>query len=208
MSYTGGWRPHIESALCLDLRRMFKRGALRASCAVSGGWQWTNADGDRVGSVSYQATLGENDGTLTLNYSHRNRSSERQAVTCRIELETVLCHYGGRRWYFRCPYTHRRALKLYKWPCIDLFCHREAIRPQPTYTCQRVGGLDRINAQRWALRRKLGDQYSDLLSEPVKPKWMRLRTFQRYLARDAELDAREGRYLTSLLGRLGVEIAG
>lgn len=186
---------------------MFRLGALRASSDGSGGWQWTNADGDQVGSVSYRATLGADSGTLILNYTHGS-SRDGKVVTCHIGLETALCHYGGRRWYFRCPYTYRRALKLYKWPGIDMFCHREAIRPQPTYACQRVSGLDRINAQRWALRRKLGDQYSDLFSELVKPKWMRVRTFQQYLDRDAELDAWEGRYLASLMGRLGLEIAG
>ncbi|HKT32835.1 MAG TPA: hypothetical protein VJS89_10175 [Gammaproteobacteria bacterium] len=207
MSYTGGWRPSIESALCLDLRRMFKRGALRASCEASGGWQWTNSDGDQMGGVSYRATLGADNGTLILNYAHGG-TQEPKAVTCRIGLETALCHYGGRRWYFRCPYTHRRALKLYKWPGIDLFCHREAIRPRPTYACQRVGGSDRIMAQRWALRRKLGDEYSDLFDEPTKPKWMRWRTFQRYLDRDAELDAREWPYIGRLMDRLDVGTGG
>lgn len=196
MSYTGGWRPHLESAVCLDLLRMFEQGALRAASVTFGGWHWTR-DGEETASIAYRGALQEADGELTLSYS---TGSERKAVTCRIELETVPCHYGRRRWYFLCPYTHRRALKLYKWPGIDLFCHREAIRPQPTYTCQRVGGSDRIMAQRWALRRKLHDQYSDLFSEPVKPKWMRWITFQRYLDRDAELDAREWPYIARLLG--------
>jgi len=59
--------------------------------------------------------------------------------------------------------------------------------------------------RRWALRRKLGDNFSDLFGEPFKPKWMRWRTFNRYAARDAELANREwGYYMGHLLGRLGV----
>lgn len=82
--------------------------------------------------------------------------------------------------------------------------HTGARKPKPTYASQRESGGDRIIAQRWALRRKIGDDFSDLFGEPFKPKWMRWRTFQRYLDRDSELEARESRYLFGLLGRFGV----
>jgi hypothetical protein len=62
-------------------------------------------------------------------------------------------------------------------------------------------------AQRWALRRRLGDDFSDLFGEPCKPKWMRRRTFRQYVARDADLADREDRYtsghLLRLLARIG-----
>lgn len=86
-----------------------------------------------------------------------------------------------------CPYTQRRVLKLYKFGAIEKFCSRTAIRPLPIYASQRTSGASRIINQRWALRRKLGDTFSDLFSEPCKPKWMRWRTFERYAARDAAL---------------------
>jgi hypothetical protein len=199
VSYSGGWRPHIESALYLDLRMMLRRSYVWPGCDRSGGLHWTNADGEQVSSIGYHARLSDDEGELTLTYAEGDKPIE-----CHIWLVTVPCHYGGRRWYMRCPYTGRRALKLYKWPGIDWFCHREAIKPKPTYACQRVGGLERVNAQRWALRRKIGDTFSDLCGEPMKPKWMRWRTFQRYLDRDSELEAREGGYLFGLLGRFGV----
>ena len=203
MTYWGGWRPHLESALCLNLPRLLRTSAIWPGCNVSGALHWTNGDGDEVGSIGYHARLGRDEGELTLHYAD-GTGDERKAIECHVWLVTRPCHYGGRRWYFVCPYTGRRALKLYKWPGIDRFCHRDAIKPKPTYASQRVNGLDRINAQRWALRRKLGDEYSTLFDEPVKPKWMRWRTFQRYLDRDAQLEAREGRYLFGLLDRCGV----
>ena len=123
-------------------------------------------------------------------------------MTCVIRLSSMPLHYGGLRWYMHCPYTCRRALKLYKFSGIDYFCHRTAIRPLPTYASQRVSRCDRIMAQRWAIRRKLGDDFGDLFSEPMKPKWMRLHTFERYTARDAELAAREAVYMDRLLGRM------
>jgi hypothetical protein len=131
--------------------------------------------------------------------------AERKDVQCVIPLRSAPLNYGGRRWYFLCPYTGRRALKLYKWSAIERFCHRTAIRPPPTYACQRVGGHDHINGQRWALRRRLGDSCSDLFGEPIKLKRMRWRTFQKYLDREAELDERDAVvYLFRLFRRLGV----
>lgn len=202
MSYPGGWRPHIEAALCLNLRRMFECGALRAGCETSGGWRWT-CDGKETASIGYRATLAADAGTLTLTYTD-GTGDERDDVTCTVPLVTLPRHYGGRIWYFVCPATGRRARKLYKWPRIDGFCHREAVRPKPTYACQRVGGGERINAQRWALRRKLGDNFTTLFDEPWKPKRMRWRTFERFAARDEELAARDGIYMARMLGRLGV----
>ncbi|HLI17850.1 MAG TPA: hypothetical protein VKV22_06230 [Rhodanobacteraceae bacterium] len=199
----GGWHPHIESALCLDVRKMFRTRAIWPGCDKSGSWVWTDSNGEQVSAIGYRATLGDASGTLTLDYT-QGTGEDRKAITCTIALESLPCHYGGRRWFARCPYTHRRAWKLYKWAAIEWFCCRDAITPKPTYASQRAGGLDRINSQRWALRRKLGDEYSTLFDEPVKPKWMRWRTFQRYLDRDARFEARESGYLFSLLGRLGV----
>lgn len=205
MSYRGGWRPHIESALCLDLRRLQAIGAVKPNHALAGSLSWPDGDGGELGSMGYAAKLGETDGTLTLGYA-TGKGDERQEITCRIELDTTPIHYGGRRWYFRCPYSHRRALKLYKWPRIDLFCHRDAIRPRPTYASQRVGSCNRIVAQRWAIRRKLDDAFSDLFGEPFKPNGMHWRTFERYLERDNELAERENAYLARWMLRLGLSI--
>ncbi len=204
MSYPGGWRPHIESALNLDLRRMFELGALRVGSDTAGTWQWTR-DGAAVSSVGYHATLGEGSGSVTLTYSSGD-DAERQSIACTLRLVTLPRHYGGRIWYFVCPYTGKRARKLYKWARIDWFCHRAAIKPKPTYACQRVGGSDRITAQRWALRRKMGDDFSDLFGDPYKPKWMRWRTFERHAARDAELAERDSSKFARILSRLGINV--
>ena len=62
-----GWRPRIESALCLNLAALFKRGALKPGYTTSGSWQWTQ-DGERIASIGYSATLGDADGELRLHY--------------------------------------------------------------------------------------------------------------------------------------------
>lgn len=91
---------------------------------------------------------------------------------------------------------------LYKFSGIAKFCHRDAIRPKPTYASQRVSGIARAQAQRWAIRRKLGDECTGLMDEPMKPKWMRWATFERYAKRDAELAEIEDGYLSPYLYRL------
>lgn len=204
MSYRGGWRPHIESALCLSLGKIMADGLLVPGCIKSGTLRWNVVDtGEEVASLGYRAEMAEASGALTLNYTHTNRAGVREPVECVIRLESEPCRYGGRRWYFFCPCTGKRALKLYKWNGIDKFCHRDAVRPKPTYSIQRTSGSDRINQQRWAIRHKIGDRFSDLFGEPVKPKWMRWRTFEQHARRDAELVASELPYFSRFLGRLG-----
>ncbi len=195
-----GWRPHIESALCLSVGSLFKAGALLAGATTSGSWQWSR-DGKQVASIGYSASLTAESGDLRLSYTWKP-DGKPQDVTCTIRLSSLPLQYGGRRWYMHCPYTQRRVLKLYKFGAIEQFCSRTAIRPRPTYASQRTSGSDRIMAQRWAIRRKIGDTFSDLFGEPYKPKWMRWRTFERYAERDAELAERESGYLLRLIGRL------
>ncbi|MBB6243094.1 hypothetical protein [Rhodanobacter sp. MP1X3] len=200
MSGAGGWRPHIESALSLNVGSLFKAGALHAGAMTSGSWQWSR-DGEQVASIGYCATLSAESGELRLSYTWKP-DGEPQDVTCTIRLSSLPLEYGGRRWYMHCPYTQRRVLKLYKFGSIKQFCSRTAIRPLPTYASQRVGGTDRIFAQRWALRRRMGDDFSDLFGEPFKPKGMHWSAFRRYADRDAELERREGGYLQRLLNRM------
>ena len=99
-------------------------------------------------------------------------------------------------------------MKLYKFAGVEQFCCRTPIRPLPTYASQRTSGSDRIMAQRWAIRRMLGDKFSDLFGKPFKPKWMRWRTFERYAARDAELAERENVYWYRFLGRVTAKTGG
>ncbi len=184
-----GWRPHIESALTLDVRRLAGMGILREGARGSLTW---SRDGTAHASLGYAVTLHEQAGTLTLSYTAPDRDTgERKSITCTIALSSIPLHYGGRRWYLHCPLTGRRAQTLHKWNGIAQFCHRDAIRPKPTYASQRSSGASRIIDQRWALRRKMGDNFSDLFGEPWKPKWMRWRTFELYAARDAALAAAE-----------------
>ena len=197
-----GWRPAIESALCLDLPRLLRQRLVVPDCTSSGELVWKR-DGERIASVGYCAELGDTDGTLTLEYR-----ADGQDVRDAIRLSTVANNYGGRSWFMHCPVTGKRARKLHKWSGLAHFRHRDAVRPRPTYASQRDSGADRIHRQRWALRQKMGDTYSDLFGEPIKPKGMHWRTYERHAARDAELEARELPMLAGLLAHMGCPLDG
>lgn len=201
-----GWHPQLESAPCLDLAAMFARNDLRANRTRSGHLAWARG-GERVAAVHYSAALGEDSGELRVDYVWTPHG-EPIPVTCVIPLCTRSAHFGGRYWYMLCPYTWRPARKLYKFSGIEKFCHRTAIRPLPTYASQRVSGLARVQHKRWTIRRKLGDNWTGLLDEPLRPKWMRWRTFNRYAQRDADLAAQEDYFLPAFVLRLLAESGG
>jgi len=197
-----GWRPHIESALALDLACPSVGPVVAPNVKQSGIWRWLR-DGEEFAAIRYSLETADASGTLELGYVITDRTTaDRRVVCCRINLSTTRLHFGGVRWWMHCPYTGRRARKLYKFGPIDQFCHRTAIRPLPTYASQRVSGCERVMAQRWALRRKMGDDISDLFEEPWKPKWMRSKTFERFRDRDADLWMKEENYLARFLSRL------
>ena len=58
-----GWRPHIESALSLDIRRLARMGILRDGARGSLTW---GRNGTQDANVSYAVDLQEHGGTLTL----------------------------------------------------------------------------------------------------------------------------------------------
>ncbi|MFT4255639.1 MAG: hypothetical protein QM599_01535 [Pseudoxanthomonas sp.] len=190
-----GWRPHIESSLCLNLLRLLRTGCIRPGCTTAGTLEWKRDGREHVASVGYRAELGDTGGTLTLTYR-----ADGQDARDVIRLSTVPNNYGGRNWFMHCPASGRRARKLYKWGGLAHFRHRDAVRPRPTYASQRDSGTARIHRQRWALRQKMGDSISDLFGEPWKPKWMRWRTFDRYAARDAELAELDNAALLRFIG--------
>lgn len=195
MTYSGGWHPHIESAQVLDLARVL--GVARpvhTNALYFGTLTWRNGYGEETYRVQYRTDLNDTFGQVELTD---------EAGTYSVSLSTTPLHFGGNHWWMHCPFTQKRATKLYRYECLKRFCHRTAIRPLPTYASQRVSGIERIQQRRWAIRRKLGDP--DTLLEPLnKPKWMRWRTFERFQALDDSLAEQEVTAFMVRFGRLGI----
>lgn len=197
-----GWRPHIEGLRRLSLSQMMKSGAIKPDCRSSGTWVWSNSEtGEKVASIGYTADLESESGELRLNYSvHSTNHNASKAMTYAVRLCSMPLHYGGRRWYFLCPASGKRATMLYL--VQGIFAARRAIRPQPTYESQRLSGIDWLMAKRWAIRRKLGDPGCLLDPLLVKPKGMRWKTWARHCQLDTLLSEAENNLISKRWERL------
>ena len=81
---------------------------------MGGSLIWTNTTtGERVGSIGYEAHLGQESGRVRLYYTTTRWDGERRESDYWVQLETTPQPFGGRRWWFVCPRTGRRAAKLY-----------------------------------------------------------------------------------------------
>jgi|SRR6185312_9902091 len=189
-----GWHPRLESALVLSLPKMQAQGVIAPDSERAGAYAWRDSYGDELYRVQYHSRVHDAWGALDLTDD---------AGTYKIMLGSTPLHFGGRRWWMHCPFTSKRALKLYRYECLGKFCHRTAIRPLPTYASQRVSGIDRLQSRRWALRRKLNDPST--LEEPLnKPRGMHRRTFEPYQQLDEILATQEDAALWARFGRLGI----
>jgi len=199
-------RPQVESALALDIVSFQRSGVLRPNHAHDGIVSWTLRD-DTI-RIAYNVRTFDNTGRLTLRYRVcEGYTEEWRDVTCVIRLSTTLPRFGGFQWWAHCPHSGIRCRKLHRFGGIDQFCHRTSIRPLPIYRSQTLSGIARLESRQWAIRRKLGDTLTGLSEEPLRPKWMRHKTFQRYAEKDARLgaivDGAWGPYFARLVAALG-----
>jgi hypothetical protein len=117
---------------------------------------------------------------VRLKYTTTRWDGERRESGYWIQLETTPQPFGGRRWWFVCPRTGRRAAKLYLPNGAFTFASRQAYGL--AYACQREPAHERALRRAFKLRGKLGAEggVGDYIP---KPKWMRWRTFERALAK-------------------------
>jgi hypothetical protein len=181
------FRPHIEDALSISVSDLPSLARRESS---SGEFTWTDKQGQRLLTAKYALLLDETSGTLSLSHEvHDPKTQERRTAEYPIFLDTTRPHLGGQRWWFRCPYTSRRAMKLYLFPSEEKFRCRTALHPAPTYLIQRVSGLKKTTLRRWTLRERMGSD--DSLFTLSKPRGMHQRTFVEYQRRDVELEREE-----------------
>jgi len=82
--------------------KLFRPGSACYSSLI-----WTNtATGERVGSIGYEAHLGQESGRVRLKYTTTRWDGEKRESDYWIQLETTPQPFGRRRWWFVCPRTH------------------------------------------------------------------------------------------------------
>jgi hypothetical protein len=133
----GGGRPAIhvacEDCLKLDLASPATRKALTPHAWTTGTWHWSSR-GREVGSIGYAWRGSE--ARLILNYAC-NGSPVSQTIT----LTSSTPQFGGKRWWFVCPFTGARVRALFLPPGARLWGSRGAYGL--VYQSQREGGSDR-----------------------------------------------------------------
>jgi hypothetical protein len=100
----------------------------------------------------------------------------------RIILVGRLRHFGGRQWYFVCPYTNRNVSVLWMPPGAHSFACRQRWGRQVAYNSQFLDRDNRAHRGQAKIRAKLcalGGFDPDEWDFPPKPKWMRWRTYNR-----------------------------
>lgn len=194
-----GGRPTVEDALTLDLAVLLRKGLIRPGSTVVSSLHWRNTrTGSETASIGYCCTMTADAGTFVADYTVARRG-ERVPISISIGIVSTPQTFGGRRWWWVCPVTGRRAAKLFKPPGGDRFASRQA--GGLAYRSQREGPFDRACSRAWSLRDRLGitDPIGDFLFKPKRmhaARWARERA--RLEAADAAVDARLARLVERL----------
>lgn len=122
-----------EAALKIDLAEPAMRTAINRYSDGSGVWRWSYA-GVETASIAF--TWSRLAATLTLRYCCNGAP-----VTQTLRLTESFPHFGGRRFWFCCPFTGKPVRALYLPAGAKMWGGRAAYKL--TYQSQRDSGLER-----------------------------------------------------------------
>ena len=101
------YRPCETGYRSVDIRRFARQGML----ARPGwhGWQWT-VDGEAVASIGLRV----DDAARSIRFEYRQTvGGMSRDIKVTAWTETTPCHFGGVRWWWRCPNCSRRCARLF-----------------------------------------------------------------------------------------------
>jgi hypothetical protein len=137
------------------------------------GIRWTSEWGEIAAGTITAEMSGTDWGCLHIRLGSLNQ---------RIILTACPRHFGGRQWFFVCPYLNRRCHVLWMPPGAPSFACRQRWGQQVAHASQfhdnivrAHRGMARINAQLC----RIGSFDPNEWDFPPKPKWMRWRTYNR-----------------------------
>ena len=78
-----------------------------------GSINWSR-NGEKAGSVSFEVSTIPGDEYIRFEYTSTDRvSGEKKDYGYKVNLASINCNYGGKRWFFNCPYCRKRVGVLY-----------------------------------------------------------------------------------------------
>jgi hypothetical protein len=159
----------------LDVRRLYREGALRPGAQFSSSW---SRFGRETGSIRGFVSRNQ----LILSYRHRSGlGSGWEDVKETVALEWTPCNFGGERPWFVCPGVvngkrcGRRVAILYGLGKYFLCRHCYDLR----YQSQREDKKDRALRRAQKIRQRLGGSANMMEPFPEKPKGMHHDTYMR-----------------------------
>ena len=182
----GGRRSRTVSRLIST--ELLRGGSIRPMTSLSNATLvWRNiGTGEETSRIGYTAHLEEKSGHMRLSYTVTRCTGEKIPVEYAIQLSSTPWRFGGRRWWFECPLTDRRVLKLHLPNGATKFASRQAYRLP--YDCQRETPRYRSLGRAWKARKRL-ESIGGIGDPCLRPKWMRRKTFDRLMAKVDAADA-------------------
>ena len=168
-------RACLQEGLKLNINLLVGRGLIVPGSATGPyAIRWVNSDGEVIASGWLSADMrGDLEGLFHIQIGELDQT---------ITLVTLPRHYGGRQWFFLCPETNRRVSVLWLPRGARQFASRHAWPGQVAYRSQFMTPLDRAHLGKEKIKQRLiGDLDPEEWDLPPKPRWMRWKTYNRYV---------------------------
>lgn len=81
-----------------------KYGYLNDDCWRSGSIKWTNGFSGNESSVGIEISTYSDEPYLRIHYTQTDRDDTKMDYDYKIPLTTTPCHFGGKRYWFTCPW--------------------------------------------------------------------------------------------------------
>jgi hypothetical protein len=175
-----GGRVLVENAIRLNVDTLVSRCGIQCGGAARGEFNLHFHDQDLRIDFECQISV-SGDSWLRLRYRiYDYWTGDPHDIDELICMVATRPRFGGLRWWFVCPRTNRRVRMLYLPLGARRFASRRAYRL--VYASQRGTAVDRAHQGQAKIKTRLiGDCDPDEWALPPKPKWMRWRTYQRYV---------------------------
>lgn len=167
----------LQDGLKLDLVSLVRRGRLVRNGFTPQAWvQWTSSYWGVIAAGTMSASMAPDRAGWFSICVEGGRDE-------RVNLVAAPRHFGGHQWYFVCPSTGRRCTVLWRPNGASRFASRQAWGPcKVAYRSQFLDRNNRAHHQQSKIKNRLcelGGFDPDEWDFPPKPKWMRLRTYER-----------------------------
>lgn len=191
-------RVMLEGGLKLDINSLARRGFIRPGAATGPvGIKWTNRYWGDITSGIITANLnGSYEGWFRIQID--GGADQRIITVARPR------YFGGRQWFFMCPYENRRCLVLWMPPGAHSFACRKRWGSQVAYASQFLNRDNRAHQGKAKINSRLcrlGGFDPDEWDFPPKPKWMRWQTYRRAEQKFDQHEAKLDQSIVELLNR-------